>query len=837
MVKKEAATMEDVSALEEKLSAWLESVQSQMGQLQEEIHKALVSYDELDKELGARVSTLEKSSEVTEKNAKMALGNSQALDVRVTKIEDGLTQLEIRRKELDRLVASVRESAEQNHKELEALHREGQESLVAHVQTSMLDMRKHTEGFAVEQTSVASRAAKSELEAQIAAVRDEIAKGLKAEEQRSSSALSTCNTTLADRISEVQKNIQDRMDSLSESSRADILATTNLLRSELKSAEASCKAQSISACAVVTENLKRTEVRLEGTLSKEHDEMISKYQENQQHWQDVTEVLRKTAREAEERLAGVLAETRANFRLVECEQDDIKGACAAINGIPTRQVEWRLLEDALSQLQLQLRLRQVAMLEAPATEAEHALAEANSVYESCFSPAFEVAGARHLQLELRVHSQGQELGDCSLYLWAGKGLQIVFRLFLGNESVVLRHQFDGKSPCGIKRIGMLSEQINRDGSLNIGIEVHEALLESPVGSRAVEDQNAGLRVETCRPIMGSLLAQQYHNHRLLELIQCQGRGLLDMLQHKVDLVRSRATRRVQWRLENASLLRHSFAEGQPICSTAFQAAGLSGLQLVFYPGGCAGARPGFCSFFLSCPAGSTVRCWLWAGRWRREARPEPSDKPDLLGRMNFCRFENCVDPIDSSIELALEIEEAQQASIAVSVSGSEGIHTASTYSKQALGNSAELTNSRLISLSTKEASASNGFDRTDLTTLKVQHSSQKTPADVVHQLPSIWTTHGFHSFGEIADPGSSRSAKDTHGARAHTCSPGTATNVSPPQSPALPRPGTTAGCSNSSRKSTPRMVSRQPRPLTETSPGAQKYKEYLKNPISPQTWC
>ena len=31
-----------------------------------------------------------------------------------------------------------------------------------------------------------------------------------------------------------------------------------------------------------------------------------------------------------------------------------------------------------------------------------------------------------------------------------------------------------------------------------------------------------------------------------------------------------------------------------------------------------GARPGFCSVFLSCPPNVTLRCWLWAGRLRKE---------------------------------------------------------------------------------------------------------------------------------------------------------------------------------------------------------------------------
>ena len=84
--------------------------------------------------------------------------------------------------------------------------------------------------------------------------------------------------------------------------------------------------------------------------------------------------------------------------------------------------------------------------------------------------------------------------------------------------------------------------------------------------------------------------------------------LLEVVQKRVDLVRSRAVKRVQWRLENAHVLRQYFAAGRPVCSTAFQAGGISGLQLVFYPSGSHGAREGFCSFFLSCPAGCTIRC-------------------------------------------------------------------------------------------------------------------------------------------------------------------------------------------------------------------------------------
>eukprot|EP00930_Biecheleria_cincta_P070114 TRINITY_DN5776_c0_g1_i5.p1 TRINITY_DN5776_c0_g1~~TRINITY_DN5776_c0_g1_i5.p1 ORF type:complete len:246 (+),score=30.54 TRINITY_DN5776_c0_g1_i5:1206-1943(+) len=218
--------------------------------------------------------------------------------------------------------------------------------------------------------------------------------------------------------------------------------------------------------------------------------------------------------------------------------------------------------------------------------------------------------------------------------------------------------------------------------------------------------------------------------------------ILDQLQKKVDQVRSRATRKVQWRLENAPLLRQMFADRQAGRSTAFQAGGISGLQLVFYPQGYAGARPVFLSVFLSCPPGCTVRCWLWAGRWRREAKAEPADKPDLIGRVNFCRFENCVDPMDESVELALEIEQAQQTTRSGLQAANRSIsnHEVSEFDAQP-GES---------TISATEADTP--LERADLAISRVQHDLNTKPGpDGVQLLPAIWTTQGFHTFENMED--------------------------------------------------------------------------------------
>merc|ERR1719478_1080532 len=61
--------------------------------------------------------------------------------------------------------------------------------------------------------------------------------------------------------------------------------------------------------------------------------------------------------------------------------------------------------------------------------------------------------------------------------------------------------------------------------------------------------------------------------------------LPDVVRDAVNLMKSHMLRRVEWRLEGASSLRACYSENKCICSRAFTAAGLTGLQLVFYPSG------------------------------------------------------------------------------------------------------------------------------------------------------------------------------------------------------------------------------------------------------------
>eukprot|EP00747_Dinoflagellata_sp_TGD_P210971 gnl/TRDRNA2_/TRDRNA2_84188_c0_seq1.p1 gnl/TRDRNA2_/TRDRNA2_84188_c0~~gnl/TRDRNA2_/TRDRNA2_84188_c0_seq1.p1 ORF type:complete len:805 (-),score=196.69 gnl/TRDRNA2_/TRDRNA2_84188_c0_seq1:184-2493(-) len=290
-----------------------------------------------------------------------------------------------------------------------------------------------------------------------------------------------------------------------------------------------------------------------------------------------------------------------------------------------------------------------------------------SLHTSFFSPKFDMAGAHGLQLELQlfrpsdVPVEGADAGDVALFLWASKGMHMVYKIYIGNKSTTCEKIFNGRVPYGSKRLCFLKDQINKeDNTVRIGVEVMEAIreIEAPIKVPALEEDVADEDVREDnyeRPdetratrINGSIIFNRHVNNRVLAQVR-----------KEVDRMQSRMVRRIEWRIEQASMLRRCFPQGDPMCSSSFSACGVEGMQLIFYPGGYGGSTEGYCSLFLYCPAGTTLRCWLWLKQQKREAH-HSFEEAGAFGRTNFCRFDSTVDEDTDSILVVLEVEDAHQ---------------------------------------------------------------------------------------------------------------------------------------------------------------------------------
>jgi hypothetical protein len=283
-------------------------------------------------------------------------------------------------------------------------------------------------------------------------------------------------------------------------------------------------------------------------------------------------------------------------------------------------------------------------------------------------------------------------------------------VFVGEAVQQFDYTFDGEEPLAISRFCVISEQIRpEDDTLHIGVEILEAtiMLEShsslaAMGAQELEDENEADD--------GSMFI--FHRHL--------SHQTLDLVQNQVDVMNSRMTRTVEWRLERASRLPNSFAQGESMCSTTFQAAGLDGLQFVFYPSGSFGAKEGYCSCFLFYSGRAALKCWLSVGKQRREAKISFSSA-GFFGRTNFCPMDMCIDSSDA-VMLSVEIESAQQ----------EVTRFSSNQRPQSTSNLSPTGTANLAS-PTGDASASGDAD----STLKMQNRSGHLLE--TKRLPSIWS--------------------------------------------------------------------------------------------------
>jgi len=292
-------------------------------------------------------------------------------------------------------------------------------------------------------------------------------------------------------------------------------------------------------------------------------------------------------------------------------------------------------------------------------------AESGKAFSSWFSPKFHAAGGEDFQLELRVYPElppttadGEPtdaivsggpagVGDCAVFLWASKGNSTAVRLFVGDRSAIVEKDYEERVAHGTKRMGFVADHVRvEDDSLVVGGEFLEAI-------RKVEailpKRDAKLYGEKpCLPMSGNLLYQYHFNHRTLPIIR-----------KEIERMQARLVRRVEWMVEQASSLPARFGPVEPICSAVFAAAGVEGMQLLFYPSGYSGATEAFCSLFLYCPAGVTMKFRLSIGNQVRDCS-NTFDFGGAYGRTNYCRFDILPDPQDDTIKIVFEIEDVTQ---------------------------------------------------------------------------------------------------------------------------------------------------------------------------------
>lgn len=436
--------------------------------------------------------------------------------------------------------------------------------------------------------------------------------------------------------------------------------------------------------------------------------------------------------EARAEAFAALAELRqhcdSRFNQASKLAERLKATLSEVEEVPTRRVEW-LLRD-VSQVLLNSPLKAVAEVGdeeadddglACAEEVEEdpetatPSPEAKSGTASYFSPKFFAAGLRDLQFEIKISQPSQEL---TLVFLSPKGVQLNVRLFAGSRRAVKERGHGDKGQIA-HRFGKLKQLVSsEDDTLRVGVEILESIREisTQISTSEMDEVEKGSAIDLS--FEGMMTYHRHINHRILPQVR-----------REVEKMRSRMVRRVEWQIEQGASLPQLFPSREPICSPAFDMADIEGLQLVFYPSGYAGSMEGYCSLYLHCPKGVTLRFSLVAGHTKRDS-VHTWDLTGAYGRTNMCRFDNSLlDAKTNNVLIAVEIDESQQ--------------ELSADAKRP---------GRKPGLALEAASAVNS-------TIKLQRGADRRTLTEVQPLPGLWSstglgdltpqTDGFREFGAL----------------------------------------------------------------------------------------
>lgn len=286
---------------------------------------------------------------------------------------------------------------------------------------------------------------------------------------------------------------------------------------------------------------------------------------------------------------------------------------------------------------------------------------------SLFSPGFSVCSLPEMILEVRMPLKDENpavplpdqtlclplAGSCGLRLWAYPGLQLVFRLGLGEGSSAhtkrFEHHFSSKGPKDangrtcfeVLNFCQLNRAWVRDtDTLRVNFEMLEfrstpELRDVPPGQEAGLDDILLTRLCISEALMNERVTR--------ELVAVKNRGV----------------RRIEWRLEGCTRLMELCKAGESVDSPPFGACGLESIRFHFYPRGHdadASSQP--CAIYVSGPGRTQLRGVLWVGTMQRPLDHYFQRRGDFGGRARFCLLQHQTDCNDG-VNIALDLQEVE----------------------------------------------------------------------------------------------------------------------------------------------------------------------------------
>eukprot|EP00927_Polykrikos_kofoidii_P080980 TRINITY_DN7803_c0_g1_i1.p1 TRINITY_DN7803_c0_g1~~TRINITY_DN7803_c0_g1_i1.p1 ORF type:complete len:859 (+),score=173.19 TRINITY_DN7803_c0_g1_i1:95-2578(+) len=212
-----------------------------------------------------------------------------------------------------------------------------------------------------------------------------------------------------------------------------------------------------------------------------------------------------------------------------------------------------------------------------------------------------------------------------------------------------------------------------DGDQGVGNTVEE-LTPEEIAERArqeeerlrQEEENARMDAEIAEKLQDIVVGDPLGTGDISSVRYATSEMVLqEKLQKDLQAYKNKSVRRVEWKLEGCARLLELCGPGQGVDSPLFDASGVHGLRLHFYPRGSdpnatGGASGQWCGLFVSGPMHCTLHGVLWVGNMSKSFEHAFQRRGDAGGRGRFCNLANQLD-CDDCILLALDITQIETA--------------------------------------------------------------------------------------------------------------------------------------------------------------------------------
>ncbi|CAK8986514.1 unnamed protein product, partial [Durusdinium trenchii] len=250
-----------------------------------------------------------------------------------------------------------------------------------------------------------------------------------------------------------------------------------------------------------------------------------------------------------------------------------------------------------------------------------------------WSPRFKLAGISEVRLEFLPNGREKSWsGFCSLFLWCPPGTRIRYQLWVGSfMKAPDEDTYDAEVGHGHSNFCPLAPEIDlANDSVTVGCNIFEVMTTYEMTERNLK--------------LSAWPLQQW-------------------VKKEAEVLENRGVKSISWKVHKVGNALHLYQRGASICSPCFTAAGISDIQMEFYPNGCAATKKdGFCSLYVRCPEKVVLIVTLIVGKVKKGPIRTTFDRGSGKGLPDFCSLKEQIND-DDTVDVGIELQSRPAATV------------------------------------------------------------------------------------------------------------------------------------------------------------------------------